>query len=185
MVMQRSAVLVGRALTALRWTQRELAENIGGSRRTVARWVSGESHLGAIDAERLARHVYPVDRDFASELLAHGGQTLVSAGLEAPPAPQPPPAPPPPVAAAPPVVVPTPAPSPAVLWALVEAIVCAAAEAADASPKVVRAPVLLVLRQAHELGLDLDAARKAGLLGREPVAVVAEGAGGAGEEGAT
>ena len=106
-----------------------------------------ESHLGAIDAVRLARHAYPIDRDFEAELVAHGGQTLVSAGLEAPPAP------PPPVPPALPVVLPPPAPSPEVLAAIVDGIVCSVAEAADTSPRAVRASVLLVLRRALEVRL--------------------------------
>jgi DNA-binding XRE family transcriptional regulator len=152
------------------WTQAELAAALGVSKRTATRMEGGRSTLDAHDTVKLARHVHPVDRDLAAELLALVGQTLRSAGFETPAPPPPsapaPPAPPPPHAVA---LPPPPAPV-EVLTALVEGIVCAAADAADTSPKSVRASVLLVLRKASEIGLDLRAVARAGLL-HAPAAV--------------
>jgi DNA-binding XRE family transcriptional regulator len=150
------ALLVVRSRKVLKLTQKELALKVGFAQRTLVRWEGGGSQFYPSDALKLAPHVYPVDRGVAAELVAYAGQTLVSAGLEAPPPPalpaEPPPPPPPPIA-------------PEILLALVESVVCAAADAADSTPKAVRASVHLVLRHAHALRLDLDAAMKAGLLG--------------------
>jgi DNA-binding XRE family transcriptional regulator len=166
MVVQQGTSLIVRSRAALQLTQRELATKLGWSQRTIVRWEGGRSDFNAIDALKLAPHIYPIDRELAAELVAHGGHTLVSAGLEAeptpaaptPPAPQPAPQPPVAVVAAPPPL------APEVLLALVESVVCAAADAADTTPKAVRASVHLVLRHAHAIRLDLDAAMKAGLL---------------------
>jgi transcriptional regulator with XRE-family HTH domain len=155
-------VLVGRARQALHWTQRELGEQLGASHRTASRWEAGRSSFDAVSAERLARHVYAVDRGLASQLASAIGQSLVSLGIEAPP---PPPAAPPAPVALPPVASPLPpAPRPAAMRDLIESVVCAVADAADVAPKVVRPAVLLTLRRAHEVGLDLGAASEANLL---------------------
>jgi DNA-binding XRE family transcriptional regulator len=144
-----------RSRKLLKLTQKELALKTGFAQRTLVRWEGGSAHFDPSSALKLAPHVYPVDRDVAAELVAYAGQTLVSAGLEAPPPPAPSAEPPPP-----PTVTP-----PEILLALVESVVCAAADAAESTPKAVRASVHLVLRRAHAIGLDLDAAVQAGLLG--------------------
>jgi transcriptional regulator with XRE-family HTH domain len=158
MVARPITTLVVLARLALKDTQRTFAERLGSSQRTVARWEAGQSEIHAHDAVKLARELYPIDRQMAADLLACRGQTLVSTGIEAP---APPPAALPPAAPAP---ARPPAAKPELLAIMVDAVVCAAAEAADASPKRVRESVLLVMRRSLEAGLDLQAASDAGLL---------------------
>jgi DNA-binding XRE family transcriptional regulator len=175
MVTQRSNALLIRARQTLGWTQQKLADKIGSSQRTVLRMENGHSTFHATLATQLAPHVYPLDRELAADLLSLAGQTLIGAGLEAAPAspaaPAPPPLPSRPAQAA---VLPPPVPAPDVLAAQVDAIVCAAAEAADVSPRVVRGSVLLVMRRVLELRLDLRAALAAGLLGGDAAGVGVE-----------
>ena len=139
------------ACEALRWNQRELGENLGVSRRTVSRWMARQSSPSMNDLASLVRRVYAVNRELAAQQAAFLQQTLVSLGLEAPP--------PPAVAPSPGLAHPPQAPAPKAMSVpdLIDCIVCSVAEAADSSPKVVRPMVLLALRRALELGLDLDA----------------------------
>jgi DNA-binding XRE family transcriptional regulator len=153
-------VLFGRARMRLGWTQRELGENLGSSHRTATRWEGGKSAIGAADAAALAKHVYPVDRELAEELLAATGQSLVGLGIEAAPAPSVPPPPPPP-----------PPRAPTSYADLIDCVVCSVADAANVSPRAVRPLVLLTLRRALEVGLDLEASDEAGLLQASTVSV--------------
>jgi DNA-binding XRE family transcriptional regulator len=159
MAVSKPKTLVQQARSTLGWTQRDLAEAIGISVRTAARYESGSSSLDFITGPKLAAHVYPVDRDLAAEIVALHGKTLVSAGIEAPAPPPPPPAAPDPA----PVVAPTP-PSRAVLQTLIDAIVCAVADSSNAPPRAVRPAVLQTLRKVIEVGLDVHAAGSLGLL---------------------
>jgi hypothetical protein len=135
--------LVILAMNVLGESQEAFGERLGVSRRTVSRWM-GRSVMsldaGACDA--LARAVYPHDPALAARLVATRGATLEDAGIVSPPAPvaPPPPAPPP---------------------YLVDVVVCAAAEALDASPRVVRPALLAALKRARAVGLDMDAMEKA------------------------
>jgi hypothetical protein len=105
--------------------------------------------------DRRPRHIHPVNRELAAQLVALLGQSLVAAGLEAPP--------PPPEVPAP--AAPLPAPPRSIPHEdLIDAIVCAIADVSNVAPKVVRPTVLLTLRRALKVGLDLDAAAKAGAL---------------------
>jgi DNA-binding XRE family transcriptional regulator len=159
--MQKITGLVVRSRMALHWNQKQLGENLGWSYRTAARWESGASHFDPNLVTKLARHVYAVDRGLATELAATIGQTLLSLGLEAPPPPpvSPEPAPPPPAPAAPPV----PYVHPTAPGDLVDAIVCSVADAANVAPRAVRPMVLLTLRRALALRLDLAVADEAGV----------------------
>jgi transcriptional regulator with XRE-family HTH domain len=161
--------LLVRARQALGWTQRELGENLGSSQRTATRWESGASHFDAISSARLLGLLYPVNPQLAADLAAVTGNTLVGLGLEAPPAPPAPP--PPPVVIGPPAL---PAPRPAALQDLIDSVVCSVADAGDVSPRTVRPMVLLTLRRALEVGLDVSAAQNAGLLHAEGSAVDAK-----------
>jgi len=150
------AAHLSHAQHALSFTQRELAEFLGVSVRTLARIHGGQSVLDPKTVLKLATEVYRADRELAAQILGTIQLTLVSAGLEAPPA-------------APPVAPPAPAPvrarpSAAALRPLLDAVVCAVADAADVAPKVVRPSVLLTLRTVAAVGLDLEAAGDAGLL---------------------
>jgi hypothetical protein len=119
----------------------ELAEVLGTTRRTYSRWARAGTRLFGEQAETMARLVHPRDRALAERFATIAGATLVSLGLEAPPAP------------------PRMEPKDAHLAA---AIVCAAAEAIDVSPRAVRPGLLAAVRCARELGLDL--ARLEGVL---------------------
>jgi hypothetical protein len=99
---------------------------------------------------RHRRHLHPVDRDLAAELAAAVGQSLISLGLEAPPAPA--------------VAAPSAESRLTSLRDVLDCVVYSVADAADVAPKGVRQLVLLALRRSLELGLDLEAAGKAGLL---------------------
>jgi transcriptional regulator with XRE-family HTH domain len=143
------------ACEALHWNQRELGENLNVSRRTVSRWMARQSSPSMNELASLVRRVYAVNRELAAGQAALLQQTLVSLGLEEPP--------PPAVAPAPTLAQPPPAPAPTKAMSvpdLIDCVVCSVAEAADSSPKVVRPMVLLALRRARELGLDLEAVAK-------------------------
>jgi hypothetical protein len=165
LLMLKVTGLIVRARMALRWNQRELGENLGWSYRTATRWESGGAHLDPKGVTTLATLVHAVDPALAAELAATIGQTLVGLGIESPPAPPavapvvaPPPPPPAPLLPHAPPVLPT-APGD-----LVDAIVCSVADAANVAPRVVRPMVLLALRRALEVRLDLTAANEAKVL---------------------
>ena len=160
MVAQPMQHLLVRARQALGWNQRGLGERLGSSHRTAVRWEGGHSHFSASYAAKLVKLVYPIDRDLAWEIATISGLTLIGLGLEAPP-----PAPEPPLVVVPPVPAASPpSATPAALGVLVDALVCTVADASDVAPKVIRPVVLLTLRRALALGLDLQAAEAAGLL---------------------
>jgi hypothetical protein len=131
------------AMRALGQSQEGLGNFLGMSRRTVSRWMSrGSASLSPADCDKLARAVYPHDPGLAARLVATRGATLEDAGIISPstPAAPPPPSPPP---------------------YLVDVVVCAAAEALDASPRVVRPALLAAIKSARAVGLDMDAMEKA------------------------
>jgi hypothetical protein len=140
------------ACEALHWNQRELGENLGVSRRTVSRWMARQSSPSMNELASLVRRVYAVNPQLAERQATFIQQTLVSLGLVEPP--------PPAVAPSPAIAPPPPAPKAMSVPDLIDCVVCSVAEAADSSPKVVRPMVLLALRRARELGLDLDAVAK-------------------------
>jgi len=87
--------------------------------------------------------VHPVDPDLAAEIAASMGHTPVSLGIVEPP-----------VAAAPPIA-PAPAPGPPP-DGIVDAVVCAAAEAMEMMPRDVRPALLAAFRRAREIGVPVD-----------------------------
>ncbi|HEY1691364.1 MAG TPA: helix-turn-helix transcriptional regulator [Polyangiaceae bacterium] len=139
------------ASRALGFEQRQLAEFTGVSLRTVQRWSGGGSNPGWQDITRLAAAAYRVDRDAARRLAAAVGHTPESLGIVSPAPPAPPalpgPAPQAPAAAAAPF---------ALQCVLVEAIVAAAAEALDVSPRVARPAVLAAMERAKAASLSVD-----------------------------
>jgi hypothetical protein len=122
-------------------SQNDLARKLGVSRRTGQRWSAGSGPVGT-DLQNMARLVYPADAALAAEIAAAGGTTLEALGV-LPPPPPPPPALPPPVPVAPPDRV-------------VDAVVCAAAEAMQVMPQSVRPAVLAAFACARELGLTVE-----------------------------
>jgi hypothetical protein len=99
-----------------------------------------------MDLQDMARLVYPVDATLAGEIAAASGTTLQALGLLPPPAPVAPAAPPPPPAGPPDRVV--------------DAVVCAAAEAMQVMPQSVRPAVLAAFACAKELGLTVEAVER-------------------------
>jgi transcriptional regulator with XRE-family HTH domain len=131
------------AMNALGVSQEGLGNLLGMSRRTVSRWMSrGSASLSPADCDTVARAVYPLDPGLAARLVATRGATLEDAGIVSPrPAAAPPPPPPQPY--------------------LVDVVVCAAAEALDASPRLVRPALLAALKSARAVGLDMETMEKA------------------------
>jgi hypothetical protein len=142
---------VVQARMALLWSQRQLGDKLGASMRTVSRWEAGRAHLSANQIATLAMHVYPKRPDLAEQLAAAIGHTLVGLGIAPPPAPVAP-------------VVPSPPPNVVATKDLIDLIVYTAADVANVAPKEVRGTVLVTLKRAVELGLDLGAAMKEGAL---------------------
>jgi hypothetical protein len=134
-------------------TQREFGTALGASHRSATRWEARQSVPGDASLRKLAGLLAPVDAALAAEAAAHLGETLVGLGLVAPPAP--PALPAPPIPAAPPAPTPTPAQD------LVDVIVCAAADAMDATPRVVRPVLHAAFRRARQLGLTVEQVERA------------------------
>jgi len=135
----RVGALLLRTGITLGMPHREIAQLLGVSRRSVSRWSKDGTFMTVEHGVTLAKLVHERDPSLAAELAALAGETLVTLGLEAPPA-----APKTPVA---------PAVAPA---KLVDAVVCAAAEAMDVSPRAIRPALLAALRSAREVGLTME-----------------------------
>jgi len=127
------AALLSDVQRALHLTQDKLGELMGRSRRTIIRYYQRGGIILPDTWEQLARAVHPHDRALAAELAAAAGQTLVSLGLEVPPAPPGP-------AAAPPAPARSRRREPTTKH-LVDSVLCSAAEAMNASPQAVRPAV--------------------------------------------
>jgi hypothetical protein len=137
-----SAELFARAQMVLGVTQEGLGRLLGYSRRTIIRYQQRGGLLLPSHVETLARACYAKDRAFAAMIAARHGTTLVQLGIEVP-------APPPPPATA--VTAPTSSPSPRLLG---DSIVCAAAEAMQATPQAIRPALVAAFERAVALGLD-------------------------------
>jgi transcriptional regulator with XRE-family HTH domain len=131
-----TAELVVRSQQALGMSQRELAEHLGSSQRTGSRWVAHQSRPSESQFERLAREVYPRDPDLA-RLLARAAGTNIEALIPRPVVVSPPPKPPPTVFDA-------------------DAIVCAAADAMNVAPSLVRPAVNAAIARAKAMGIALE-----------------------------
>ncbi|MGH7297063.1 MAG: hypothetical protein ACRELB_19150 [Polyangiaceae bacterium] len=92
----------------------------------------------------LATLVYPHDASLAAQVAAAMGTNLVALGIARPPAPPPPPPPPPPPAGD-----------------VVDAVVCAAADAIDVTPREVRPALMAAFTRARRLGLSVVDVEKA------------------------
>lgn len=138
-----NAQLLSQAGIALAKSHGQLAKLLGVSRRSVSRWIAEGTWIPVSHAEALAEAVHAGNRPLAARFAALAGKSLVELGLEAP-APAPP--------------VPRALTSPELTRAkLLDAVVCAAAEAMDASPRAVRPALLAAVRCAREVGLSLEA----------------------------
>src|SRR5579859_7114131 len=137
--------LLGAARSALGMTQKEFGEALGVSHRTATRWDAGKAEPADFQLRTLAGLLLPVSRALAVECAAQNHESLVDLGLEKPPAPPAPPPPPPP-----------PPPLPYTTDDLVDIVVCAAAEATDASPRAVRQLLHVAFRRARDVGLTVQ-----------------------------
>ncbi len=113
-----------------------LARAVGASPRSGQRWVGGQSRPRRAQLIALIKLVAPVDFALAQELAREAGVTL------APPTP----------------VAPPPQRATQVDARLVsDAIVCAACDATDLTPHVVRRVLVAAVARARELSTQLDA----------------------------
>jgi DNA-binding transcriptional regulator YdaS (Cro superfamily) len=160
------------------WQQKGLADVLGVSPRTMSRWMNGApAMLFAHHYHSLARALAPHDVAFAGEIAARGGATLESLGLVPPPAPRPAAPAPAPAAPAPTLAAPAPTPAapvpapraapaaPALARVATppqaDAVLCAAAERLDVSPRQLRPALAAAFARAAELGLAPDALARA------------------------
>ncbi len=147
--------LVVRAQRMLGMTHEAFGTALGASKRTAARWAAGSASLSVPQVRDLACLVYAEDPELAAELAGAASTTVDALGLVAPPAPivATPPFPEPVVVLAPPPPLPPP-PLPTAL--VVDAVVCAAADATQVTPAAVRATLLAAFRRARELRLTVE-----------------------------
>ena len=142
-------------------TQEGLGKLLGVSRRTAQRWANtGIPGYYLMDVARL---VHPRDPALAREIVTALGTTLEAQGLVLP-APTPSPLPPP-------------APAPDPPDGIVDAVVCAAAEAMEMMPKEVRPGLHAAFARAREIGLTVDLVERAlrsKLRGADPMAAATE-----------
>jgi hypothetical protein len=134
------------ARQALGMSQRQFGPALGVSHRTASRWDSGGSSPSDATLRDLAALLFPVNPDLAAEAAAHAHETLEDLGLVAPAPPTPP--------------VPTVVRPPVTPQDLVDAVVCAGAEASDASPRALRPVLYVAFKRARELGLSVDEVEK-------------------------
>jgi hypothetical protein len=127
--------LLARSQVALGLPHREFGPLLGSSLRTAERWAAQRSTPTPTQLAQLTRHVHARDPALAAELAAALGGSLESLGIVAPAAAT--------IAAAAPAA------------RLVDIVVCAAAEAIDASPRAMRLALHAALASARSLGLDL------------------------------
>jgi hypothetical protein len=140
------STLLVEAQHALGLSQAGLGKILGGvTRRTIWRYQGGKVRPHATDIHALARLVHPINRDLAAQLALSAGVTLVSLGLEPDPAAQ----------------APAPVPDAKQTLLFVDAIVCAAAEALDVSPRAVRGALHAAFARARETGVAIDVLEKA------------------------
>lgn len=142
--LEGSSLLIA-AGDVLHLNQRELAERLGVSRRTVVRWTARVTAMSPTDMIALAKLVFPLDIQLAEALALKSATTLERLGLVRP------------VPPAPPVLpAPVPSPPPPPLARLVDIVVCAVADALELPPRAARPALLAGVRRAKELGLKLD-----------------------------
>jgi len=142
----RSAALFELSRQALRTTQVGLGKMLGVSRRTAQRWTG--AGVPSYEMRKLAHLVHPADPNLAGEIAKSMGTTLEALGIVSPPPPPPPPAALPPVRLAPPNGV-------------VDAVVCAAAEAMELMPREVRPALHAAFARAGEIGLTVEDVERA------------------------
>jgi DNA-binding XRE family transcriptional regulator len=136
----RHAPLLIEARRQLHLSQGDLGELLGSSRRTGQRWESGGSTPADKQLHKLASLVHSRAPDLAAEIAASGGSTLVDLGIVVPPSPTAPSSPRGPA-----------------LDDIVDAVVCAAADAIDVTPRTIRPALLAAFRRVSRIGLGVEA----------------------------
>ena len=127
--MEDTALLL-EASRALSLNQRELAELLGISSRTVQRWFARRSSPISLHWHALARATHGAQPALAARLARQGGSSLEELALVAQP--------------------------PRASDVLADAVVCAAAEAIDVAPGAIRPALLAAVRRARQLRLTLE-----------------------------
>lgn len=133
------------ARRAVGMTQRQLGDELGVSHRTVLRWERGYSSPVPRQILAIAAMLRPDDDALADELLATGHMNIIVSTAPAPAV----------TTAA--SAVAAPAPEGVATKPAIDAVVFAAAEAMDASPRAVRVGLAAAFARAVELGLAADA----------------------------
>jgi transcriptional regulator with XRE-family HTH domain len=128
-----------RAQMALGLSQKELADLLGVSARSIIRWRGEPGRLPPQTVQSLAGAVFAVDRALAAEIAERQRTTLEDLGIAAP-------------------RVASLGAEPALL---VDSVVSAAAEALSTTPQAVRPAVLAAFERAKALELEIDAVRDA------------------------
>jgi hypothetical protein len=136
--------------SALHTTQSGLGEKLGVSRRTAQRWA--QQGVPGYHMPALARLVHPHDAQLAGHIAAAMGTTLEAMGIVRPAPPPVAEVAPPPPPPAPPLPPPAPPPPPD---GVVDAVVCAAAEAMEMMPRDVRAGLHAAFARASEIGVTV------------------------------
>jgi hypothetical protein len=134
--------LIIQAKGALAMTDEQLGDAVGAARKTVGRWCAGVTAPAGPAVLELARLVQPKDAALALSLVRAVNAHLQSIGAGAYAVPEQP-------------FVPV--DKTKVDVHKVDAVVCAACDAADASPKVIRRALQAAFERAKTLGLDVEA----------------------------
>lgn len=132
-------------------SQAELGAKLNVSRRTAQRFAA--QGVPPQWMKDLIALVYPVDAALAAEMAESMGHTLESLHVVAPPAPPAPEPLPPVLPSAPALAPPPPPPAPD---GIVDAVVCAAAEAMEMMPRDVRPGLLAAFARARDIGITVE-----------------------------
>jgi hypothetical protein len=130
------AALITLAANALGESQTSLGDKLGKARKTIGKWMAGRSRPLGSEVAEIARRVVPLDVALARELVeshnasAHGPEWRIDVYTVLPKEPG------------------------KIAAHLADAVVCAACDAANATPATMRPAVVAALRRAIELGLD-------------------------------
>ena len=127
------------AQLALGEPNRTFGPMLGSSQRTAERWSAGRSSPSRSQYVTLVGLVYPKDAALAAELAAALHETLESLGVVAPKPPSP---------ALPPCTH--------AISELADAVVCAAAESIDLSPRLLRTALRAAFTRARALALTVE-----------------------------
>ncbi len=137
MARSQAALLFDSRMALYVGSQGDMGTLLGASRRSGQRWERQEASPTKAQWQQLARLVYPKNGPLAAEIAVAGGTTVEVLGL-----------------------VPKPEPSPASAMpaavTLVDSVVLSAAEALDASPRVVRPVLYAAFARARQLALTVE-----------------------------